>query len=136
MTTATTGTATPPRPRRRFLWLKIGLPIIIVPIAAFALWVWGTLGFTYSSGQRTGYVQKLSHKGWMCKTWEGELAMTPVPGAQPQIFDFTIRSDSLAQALEMAAGKQVSLTYAQHKGVPTHCFGDTEYYVESFRVTQ
>ena len=99
-----------------------------------ALWVWATLGFTYSSGERTGYVQKLSHKGWICKTWEGELAMSPVPGSPPQMFDFTIRSDSLARALEMASGKMVTLNYAQHKGVPGNCFGETEYYVESFRI--
>ncbi len=80
-------------------------------------------------------MQKLSRRGWLCKTWEGELAISPlpVPAAQPQLFDFTVRSDSLARALEMAAGKQVSITYEQHKGVPTSCFGETEYYVTSFR---
>lgn len=134
MTSATTGNAAPAQHKRRHLWLKIGLPIILIPIVAIALYVWAALGYSYSTGQRTGYVQKLSRKGWLCKTWEGELAMTPVPGSQPQIFDFTIRSDSLANALEAAAGKQVSLTYSQHKGVPTSCFGETEYYVESFRV--
>ena len=133
MTSATTGGTAPAQHKRRHLWLKIGVPIILVPIVAIALYIWAALGFVYSSGQRTGYVQKLSHKGWLCKTWEGELAMTPVPGAQPQIFDFTVRSDSLAHALEMVGGKQVTLTYAQHKGVPTSCFGETEYYVESFR---
>jgi hypothetical protein len=134
MTSATAGSAAPPVRRRRHLWLKVGLPIVLVPIVAIALYVWATLGFVYSTGVRTGYVQKLSQKGWLCKTWEGELAMTPVPGAQPQIFDFTVRNDSLARALEMAGGKQVTLTYAQHKGVPTSCFGETEYYVESFRL--
>lgn len=131
----TAATAPAPRRHRRHLFLKIGLPIILIPIAGFALWVWGTLGYTYSTGQRTGYVQKLSHKGWLCKTWEGELAMTPVPGSPPQIFDFTVRSDSLAQAIEAAAGKQVSLEYQQHKGVPTSCFGETEYFVSSFHPT-
>ena len=123
-----------PRRKRRLLWLKVGVPLILVPIAAVAIWVWAALGFTYSSGERTGYVQKLSHKGWLCKTWEGELAMSPVPGSPPQMFNFTIRSDSLAHALEMASGRMVTLDYAQHKGVPGNCFGETEYYVESFRV--
>lgn len=137
MTAANTvSTAPAPRPRRRHLLLKIGVPLILIPIVGFALWVWATLGFTYSSGERTGYVQKLSHKGWLCKTWEGELAMTPVPGSQPQMFYFTIRSDSLASALESVAGHQVSLDYQQHKGVPTSCFGETEYYVTSFRTTK
>jgi hypothetical protein len=135
MTSATTGTTAPPR-RRRHLWLKIGLPILLVPLVGFALYTWAALGFVYSTGLRTGYVQKLSRKGWLCKTWEGELAMTPVPGSQPQMFYFSVRSDSLANALGAVAGKPVTLMYAQHKGVPTHCFGDTEYYVESFRVAQ
>jgi hypothetical protein len=130
---ASTGPTSAPRRKRR-LWLKIGLPVILIPIAAIALWIWATLGYTYSTGERTGYVQKLSHKGWVCKTWEGELAMSPVPGSPPQMFDFTVRSDSLARALEMASGKMVTLNYAQHKGVPGNCFGETEYYVESFRI--
>ncbi|HEV2643900.1 MAG TPA: hypothetical protein VGT98_14385 [Candidatus Elarobacter sp.] len=108
--------------------------MILLPILIAGLWVWSALGFTYSSGERTGYVQKLSHKGWVCKTWEGELAMSPVPGSPPQMFNFTIRSDALARAVEGAAGKMVTLAYAQHKGVPGNCFGETEYYVESFRV--
>ncbi len=126
---------TMPAPRKnRHLLAKILVALVLIVVVGFALWAWSTLGYVYSSGERTGSVQKLSHKGWLCKTWEGELAMSPVVGAQPQMFDFTIRSDSLAQALELASGKQVSLNYAQHKGVPTSCFGETEYYVQSFRV--
>jgi hypothetical protein len=124
----------PPKRKKRRLWLKVGVPVIVIPVLAVALWVWGTLGFVYSSGERTGYVQKMSHKGWVCKTWEGELAMSPVPGSPPTLFNFTIRDDSVAKALELAAGHQVTLTYAQHKNVPTTCFGETEYFVEGFRV--
>jgi hypothetical protein len=124
----------PPKHRKRRLWLKIGIPVIGVPVLAVALWVWSALGFVYSNGERTGYVQKMSHRGWVCKTWEGELAMSPVPGSPPTIFNFTIRDDSVAKALELAAGHQVTLTYAQHKNIPTTCFGETEYFVEGFRV--
>jgi hypothetical protein len=123
-----------PKRKKRRLWLKIGVPVILVPVLAVTLWVWSTLGFVYSSGERTGYVQKMSHKGWVCKTWEGELAMSPVPGSPPTLFNFTIRDDSVAKALELAAGHQVTLTYAQHKNVPTTCFGETEYFVEGFRI--
>ena len=80
-------------------------------------------------GDRAGYVQKISKKGWICKTWEGELAQANLPGTMPQIFTFTVRSDSIARILEANAGKQVSLTYEQHRGIPTSCFGDTEYFV-------
>lgn len=122
------------RPRNRHLWLKIGVPLVLAPILVVTLWVAGTLSFVYSSGERTGYVQKLSHKGWLCKTWEGELAMSAVPGSPPTLFDFTIRDDSVAKALELAAGHQVTLSYAQHKHVPTTCFGETEYFVDGFRL--
>jgi hypothetical protein len=114
--------------------LKIGLPIIVVVLLAVALWVWGTLGFVYSTGERTGYVQTMSRQGWLCKTWEGELAMSPVPGSPPTMFHFTIRNDSMAKALELAAGHQVTLSYEQHKNVPTTCFGETNFFVEGFRV--
>ncbi len=107
----------------------LGLPFLIVTI-----WAGVALNYTYSSGVRTGYVQKLSKKGWLCKTWEGELAMATAPGVSPEIFTFTIRSDSLALAMteEMGEGR-LALTYDEHRGVPTSCFGDTPYYVTGYK---
>ena len=105
------------------------LTLILVPVVIAALWVWIALGYTYASGERAGYIQKISKKGWLCKTWEGELAMANLPGTMPQIFTFTVRNDSIAHVIEQNAGKQVSLTYQQHRGVPTSCFGETEYFV-------
>jgi len=103
--------------------------LLLIPAVIVALWIWVSLGYTYSSGERAGYVQKISKKGWICKTWEGELAMANLPGTMPQIFAFTVRNDSIAKVIEQNAGKQVSLTYDQHRGVPTTCFGETEYFV-------
>ncbi|HMH26744.1 MAG TPA: hypothetical protein VK542_09205 [Gemmatimonadaceae bacterium] len=105
------------------------LILILTPVVIAALWVWTALGYTYASGERAGYIQKISKKGWLCKTWEGELAMANLPGTMPQIFTFTVRNDSIAHVIEQNAGKQVSLTYQQHRGVPTSCFGETEYFV-------
>jgi hypothetical protein len=107
--------------------------LILIPVVVIALWIWVALGYTYSNGERAGYLQKISKKGWLCKTWEGEIAMTPLPGATPQYFSFTVRNDSLARVLEQNAGKQVSLTYDQHRGIPTSCFGETEYFVTAVR---
>ena len=121
------------KPKRRNRLVKILLAILLIPIVGMALWIWVSLGYTYSSGERAGYVQKISKKGWLCKTWEGEIAQTPLPGATPQLFVFSVRSDSVAHALEENAGKQVSLTYEQHRGIPTSCFGDTEYFVTKVR---
>jgi hypothetical protein len=107
--------------------------VLLVPIVIIVLWVWVSLGYAYSSGERAGYVQKISKKGWVCKTWEGELAMANLPGTMPQIFEFTVRNDSIAKVIEQNAGKQVSLSYDQHRGVPTTCFGETEYFVTGVR---
>jgi hypothetical protein len=91
------------------------------------------LSYTYSRGDRAGYIQKLSKKGWICKTWEGELAMVNVPGAMQERFAFTVRSDSLAAAMNGMMGSQVSITYEEHRGVPGTCFGETNYYVSAVR---
>ena len=105
------------------------LVLLLIPAVIIALWIWVALGYTYASGERAGYIQKISKKGWVCKTWEGELAMANLPGTMPQIFGFTVRSDSIANLLEKNIGKQVSITYEQHRGIPTTCFGETAYFV-------
>ncbi len=125
----------PPPPKKRHWGRSIVLAIILIPVVIFSLWTWVTLGYVYSTGDRAGYVQKLSKKGWLCKTWEGELAMVNLPGSiTPQIFNFTVRSDSLAAIIENDLGKRVSMTYDQHVGIPISCFGDTEYFVKTVRV--
>ena len=116
--------------KSRWRWLVYAvLILIVVPALAFAAWVWGTLNFSYSSGERSGYIQKLSRKGWVCKTWEGEIAMTTVPGTAPQIFQFSVRDAKVAQRLSGLIGQRVAINYEQHRYVPTNCFGETEYYV-------
>ena len=107
--------------------------LVAAPVLVFTLWAFITLHYTYSSGERAGFLQKVSKRGWLCKTWEGELQLTAIPGAAPEKFLFTTRSDSIAAALNAAAGQRVVLTYQQHKGVPGSCFGDTEYYVTVVR---
>jgi len=119
-------------PQNSRLWLILPV-LLLLPLCLFAAWVWIALHVSYSTGQRAGYVQKISKKGWVCKTWEGELAMTTFPGTAPQIFTFTVPNDALAKQIEEAAGQRVALTYRQHKGVPTRCFGETEYFITSVR---
>lgn len=110
-------------------WLGTLLVIVIaLPIGIFALWTTTALHYTYSTGRRAGYLQKFSKRGWLCKTWEGELQVTAIPGATPEIFLFSVRSDSIAEELNKLSGRRVAVVYEQHKGVPTSCFGDTEYF--------
>jgi hypothetical protein len=116
--------------RHRALWVMLWLTVAFVLLAA--LYLFAASAYTYSSGERAGYIQKMSSKGWVCKTWEGELAMVNLPGATTQIFGFTVRDDRVAQEINHLAGKRVALQYEQHIGLPS-CFGDTEYFVIAVR---
>ncbi|HEY0241192.1 MAG TPA: hypothetical protein VGC52_00880 [Gemmatimonadaceae bacterium] len=133
-----TDTPPPTKPSwRRRHWRKItGVLVVLIPVVLFAAWAGITLGYAYSRGDRAGYVQKISKRGWLCKTWEGELAMVNLPGAMPQIFKFSVRSDSLAHEIQKSLGKQVSMSYEEHKGVPTSCFGETDYYITNIQKVQ
>lgn len=110
--------------------------IVLVVTGCFAGYVWLALHWSYSKGERAGYVQKFSEKGWLCKTWEGELAMIPVPGAIPEKFMFSVRDEAVAKKINAAIGKRTTLVYEQHKGVPTDCFGETEYFVVDVRIAE
>ena len=109
------------------------IAVFVTPILAVVLWTVAALNYSYSTGERAGFLQKVSRRGWLCKTWEGELQLTAIPGAMPEMFLFSVRSDSLAGELNKMNGQRVVLTYAQHKGVPGSCFGDTEYFVTGVR---
>jgi len=103
--------------------------LLVSAIALFSLYVYMALNWSYSSGERAGFLQKVSHKGWICKTWEGELSLVAMPGSAPEKFLFTVRDEAVAQKVSAAAGKRVTLNYEQHKGLPSSCFGDTDYFV-------
>jgi hypothetical protein len=109
--------------------LKTLTILLVSAIALFSLYVYMALNWSYSSGERAGFLQKVSHKGWICKTWEGELSLVAMPGSAPEKFLFTVRDEAVAQKVSAAAGKRVTLNYEQHKGLPSSCFGDTEYFV-------
>ena len=115
-----------PTPQKLFAGLIL---VVLAACAVFALYVYAALHWSYSQGERAGFLQKVSHKGWICKTWEGELSLVALPGAAPEKFFFTVRDDAVAAQVNAAAGKRVSLQYEQHKGLPSSCFGDTDYFV-------
>jgi len=117
---------------KRAKWIIAG--VVVVPILVFAIYTWSALTFTYSHGERAGYVQKFSKKGWICKTWEGELAMVSMPGTMSEKFLFTVRDDKVADYINNSLGKRVALSYQQHVGIPTSCFGDTQYFVTAVKV--
>ena len=92
--------------------------------------------YSYSDGSRAGYIQKFSHKGWVCKTNEGELAMTTVPGLAPVLWAFSVRDENVAAQLTQAMGKRLVLHYKEYRYLPTTCFGETAYYVDHVEVTE
>ena len=106
---------------------------IVLALVAVALLIagyfWLVLTWSYSTGERAGWIQKLSKKGWVCKTWEGELAMISMPGASPEKFYFTVRDDAVAQRVNQVMGKRVTLHYEEKVGLPTSCFGETRHFV-------
>lgn len=113
--------------------LKVAIGTLLSISVAAAAFTWAALHWTYSDGQRSGYVQKLTRKGWLCKTWEGELAMVTVPGRVGDKFQFTVRDDAVANRLNVSAGQHVALHYEQHKLIPSSCFGETDYFVTDAR---
>ena len=118
---------------KRRLWARWLAILLAAPVILLSLYTVFVLNWSYSSGERAGYVQKFSKKGWLCKTWEGELAMVTMPGTLTEKTFFTVRDDAVAQKINQTLGKKVSLTYDQHLGIPTTCFGDTGYFVSDVR---
>ncbi|MES2959314.1 MAG: hypothetical protein V4792_14080 [Pseudomonadota bacterium] len=112
---------------------------LLISLAVLALLVtgyfWLALKWSYSSGERAGWVQKFSHKGWVCKTWEGELALVSLPGSTVEKFLFTVHDDATAQEIQQAmVGKRVTLHYEEKVGLPSSCFGETRHFVTKVTV--
>ncbi len=111
---------------RSYVWWSLfGAALLVAIYTAFLLW------WSYSEGERAGVLQKFSKRGWLCKTYEGELAMYVVGGVAPQIWHFSVRDDAVAEQLHDVVGQQVRLQYSEHPGLPTSCFGETGYFVEA-----
>jgi hypothetical protein len=108
---------------------------LVVIAALVAAYFWAALTWSYSTGERAGWVQKLSNKGWICKTWEGELALVSLPGSTVEKFPFTVRDDAVARQIMQVMGKRVSLVYEEKVGLPSTCFGETRHFVTQVMVS-
>jgi hypothetical protein len=120
-----------PGARRGPSRLKLAFWLLIVPLALAAAYFAVVLSWSYSDGERAGWVQKFSKKGWLCKTWEGEMALVTMPGAIPEKFLFTVRDGKVAEQINRVVGKRVTLHYEEKVGLPTTCFGETRHFVTS-----
>jgi len=110
--------------------------LLLIVIAGPLAYVELMLHWSYSTGERAGWLQKLSHRGVLCKTWEGELSMISVPGSAPEKFYFSVRDEAVAKQVNAMMGRRVSLTYEQKVGLPTSCFGDTQYFVSQVNTVE
>jgi hypothetical protein len=122
------------RPRRWLMRLLIWIPLLGLVLGG--AWTWFALSWSYSEGERAGILQKFSRKGWICKTYEGELALYIVGGVAPQIWHFSTRDPKLAAELTKNVGRDMRLQYSEHRGVPTNCFAETPYFASGFTVIQ
>lgn len=113
------------RGTRRLAWA-----IFLVPLVLIILYLLLVLNWSFSDGDRVGYLQKFSHRGWICKSYEGELAMTTVPGVAPMIWTFSVWDKSVAEQINGLLGRKVVLHYREFRGIPTDCFGSTDYFVD------
>lgn len=118
--------------KTKFKWLAL----LLIPILLFVIYTFMTLHWVYSSGERAGFVQKISEKGFFCKTYEGELVLVTVPGTQAEKFYFTAKNESVFRQINDTIGQRVRITYKQHKWIPTTCFGDTEYFVDQVELLE
>ncbi len=114
--------------------IKVLIGSVAVLILLFVAYTWLVLSWSYSTGERVGYVQKFSRKGWLCKTWEGEMALVSMPGTVAEKFYFTVRDPAVVDQINNSVGSRVALHYAQHIGIPSTCFGETQYFITSVRV--
>lgn len=112
----------------------VAAAVLILGTLLFAAYTWLALTWSYSTGERVGYVQKLSKKGWLCKTWEGEMALVSMPGTVAEKFYFTVRDAAVVAQINASVGSRVALDYEQHMGIPSSCFGDTQYFITAVRV--
>lgn len=117
-------------------WPLVLAVLAVALVLLFAAYVWLALSYSYSEGERAGYVQKFSRKGWVCKTWEGDLALVNLPGQPAEIFTFSVLDTKVADKINSLVGKRVAIHYEQHVGVPTNCFGETQYYAVDVKAVE
>lgn len=116
-------------------FISIFTLFIILLLTGFVYWKYF---YTYSDGYRSGLLQKLSHKGNIFKTNEGELVQRSIVSTSnvaiaSEKFYFSIVNDSIAKAMMNMEGRNVRLHYVQKKGtLPWR--GESEYLVDGVQI--
>lgn len=82
---------------------------------------------TFSDGIRTGELIKFSHKGYIFKTWEGELSQG-LSGSQKFAFSVMDNEPELIEQMKLNQGKFVKIEYIERYGTFSW-WGETNYYI-------
>lgn len=111
--------------------LGISVTIILAIIIIYFLFIYYV---TYSQGYRSGELVKISHKGVVFKTWEGEISQGV---SESQIFKFSVESSEkeVIEQLKDLQGQHVKLTYKE-RFATFPWLGDTKYYVTEVEKTE
>ena len=115
---------------RSRIFMICAAPAVVV-VAAFL--GWRAVGFTYSSGERVGFVESLSSEGTVCDTFEGMLVMGLSAGGPGTPWQFSVRDRDIAAEIARLKGQRVALQYRQQKGGQLLCFRKTEYIATGVR---
>lgn len=112
--------------RRLFTFAAVGMLVVGILYMVWCNW-------TYSQGTRTGVLIKISQKGYVFKTEEGQLNLGGFStgesdGLIGNIWNFSMKDESIYRELEKLEGKKVTLKYKEiNKSMPWQ--GDTNYFV-------
>ena len=87
---------------------------------------------TYSTGVRSGELIKISRKGVIVKTWEGEISQG-ISGAQIFTFSVEDKNEQVIENLQKYQGSYVKLTYKERYKT-FFWLDDTKYFIT--KVTQ
>ena len=118
--------------KKFIVWFSI---ILIIVLGAFIYWKYI---YDYSEGYRAGLLQKVSYRGNIFKTYEGEMILSSVQSntnvaLASEKFLFSVKDKNTAIRLEQLQGKYVVVHYHEKNGKLPWC-GDTKYMVDSVRL--
>lgn len=113
---------------------KIGIYFVIVVVVMTALFFTIAYYASYSDGDRTGELIKFSRKGYVFKTWEGEISQG-IAGAQ--IFKFSVldNDEEVIETLKKYQGQYIKVTYVE-RYTTFPWWGDTNYYITAVKKEQ
>jgi hypothetical protein len=113
--------------------------LTIIGLIIFVILVIATQGyFTYSEGERSGYVRRLSRTGYVFKTYEGELVQQVDGVYSAQAFPFSVQNKKVVKQIEEAirTNERINVRYKQKKYIIGFLHGDTQYFITEVTKSQ